>query len=164
MINVILDSETQAQERYNDPPSVYFLEKFGDIGMVGIPIITTICGAAQGYTKLPLMIFIAAQIQNLAVRMLKRGFPRQRPRPYHFGKISKEDSKSFPSSHTAAAFLAFGMAKQLFGINHFSITVLALCSLVGVSRYLSKKHWPTDIATGACIGFMFGAAAAKLSM
>lgn len=133
------------------------LEKFGDIGQYGIP--ASIGGYAlfTGHSIEALIMGSVGYLQGKAVFVIKQKFPRVRPEPYVRGKVSKEDTESFPSSHTGGAFLAVGLAYALYGIsNPFTVIAATLASLVGLSRYLSKKHWFTDVLGGACIGFANG--------
>jgi len=163
-MDIVPNLSTPSESSYNDPFAVSIFEKFGDIGCWAIPAFMTMYGAASGVYKLPVFVLIAGLIQTKVVMMLKKDLPKARPRPFYFGKSSEEDLKSFPSSHTAGAFLAVGIAKKLIGLNHLFITILALASLVGISRYVSKKHWSIDILAGACIGFAFGFSAANFSI
>jgi undecaprenyl-diphosphatase len=101
-------------------------------------------------------------VQKHFLSFLKSSFPKERPRPFIYGKISKQDKESFPSSHSAGAFLSAGLSFGLFGFTTYTITCLALASLVGLSRIFSQKHWPSDVGAGAAIGFSVGAACSKI--
>ena len=61
---------------------------------------------------------------------------------------------SFPSRHTAAAFMTATMLhKEYEGRSPwFSIGGYALATLTGVSRVLNNRHWLSDVAAGAAIG------------
>ena len=63
-------------------------------------------------------------------------------------------SNSFPSRHTATAFMTATMLhKEYEGRSPwFSIGGYALATLTGVSRVLNNRHWITDVAAGAAIG------------
>lgn len=63
-------------------------------------------------------------------------------------------SNSFPSRHTATAFMTATMLhKEYEGRSPwFSIGGYALATLTGVSRVLNNRHWLTDVAAGAAIG------------
>ncbi len=61
---------------------------------------------------------------------------------------------SFPSGHTATAFMTATMLHKEYGWRSpwFSIGGYTVATVTGVSRLLNNKHWMTDIATGAAIG------------
>ena len=61
---------------------------------------------------------------------------------------------SFPSGHTATAFMTATMLHKEYGwrSSWFSIGGYTAAAVTGVSRLLNKKHWMTDIAAGAAIG------------
>jgi membrane-associated phospholipid phosphatase len=137
------------------------LEKFGDVGQYAIPALTSGYALISGNPVEALAMGVLGYVQMREVFAIKYYFPRARPRPYVEGRESREDKESFPSSHTGGAFMAVGLAWGLYGTkNPMTITTIALASLVGISRYLSKKHWPTDIIGGALIGGIHGFAAA----
>lgn len=145
---------------------VKILEKFGDAGQYGIPaLMGSYMGSYALFSGRPLealALGVVGYIQKIEVFAIKRNFPRERPTPYVIGKISPEDTESFPSSHTGGAFLAVGLSLGLYGLTSpLTITSIALGILVGTSRYLSQKHWLTDVAAGALIGTAHGFAAAQ---
>lgn len=142
--------------------SIKNLERFGDLGSYAIPALTGGYALISGNPVEALAMGVLGSAQKFEVFAIKRYFPKNRPEPYVVGKISPEDTESFPSSHTGGAFLAVGLAWGLYGAkNPITITAIALASLVGTSRYLSKKHWFTDIVGGALIGTVNGFAAAN---
>ena len=61
---------------------------------------------------------------------------------------------SFPSGHTATAFMTATMLHKEYGWRSpwFSIGGYTAAAITGVSRLLNNKHWMTDIAAGAAIG------------
>ena len=61
---------------------------------------------------------------------------------------------SFPSGHTAIAFMTATMLHKEYGWRSpwFSIGGYTAAAVTGVSRLLNNKHWMTDIAAGAAIG------------
>mgnify|MGYP003302676478 FL=1 len=86
---------------------------------------------------------------------LKYAFDRQRPYvkyPDKIHPIDAEDSPSFPSGHTAAAF---SLATSL-SINYPKWYVIAPSAIwacgVGLARINQGVHYPSDVLTGAAIG------------
>ena len=66
------------------------------------------------------------------------------------------DNLSFPSGHTAQAFLAASIVhtelrdkSQLYGIGAY-----ALATSVGVLRMVNDKHWQSDVVAGAGFGIL----------
>ena len=79
-------------------------------------------------------------------------------------KLAKEARRSFFSGHTAAAFSSAVFMSTVFSAYHpnskwkpfiWSGSLLA-ASAVGVLRYRSGQHFPTDIFAGAVVGGAFG--------
>ena len=86
---------------------------------------------------------------------LKYAFDRQRPYEKYPGKlnpINPEDSPSFPSGHTAAAF---SLATSL-SITYPKWYVIAPSAVwacgVGFARMNQGVHYPSDVLTGVAIG------------
>lgn len=63
---------------------------------------------------------------------------------------------SFPSGHTAQAFVAATFLDQEYGERYpwLSCVGYALASSVGVMRVLNNKHYVSDVLTGAGIGYL----------
>ena len=63
-------------------------------------------------------------------------------------------SKSFPSGHTATAFMTATMLYKEYGWKSpwWSIGGYTLAAFTGVSRILNNWHWMSDVAAGAAIG------------
>ncbi|MDJ0365383.1 phosphatase PAP2 family protein [Hymenobacter sp. H14-R3] len=66
------------------------------------------------------------------------------------------DFRSFPSGHTAQAFLAASIVhtelrdkSQWYGVGAY-----ALATSVGAFRMLNNKHWEADVFTGAGVGIL----------
>ncbi|NVJ59465.1 MAG: phosphatase PAP2 family protein [Gammaproteobacteria bacterium] len=71
--------------------------------------------------------------------------------------IQPSDKFSFPSGHTAAAFVFASMFFMFYGL--WSISFFIFAFLVGLSRILLGVHYPGDIAAGAFLGIMSSAIA-----
>lgn len=85
--------------------------------------------------------------------MLKNLIKRDRPAikiDSYKAWIKPSDQFSFPSGHTAAAFV-FASLMMLFYPSYAPIFYL-WASLIGLSRVLLGVHFPTDIAAGAMLG------------
>ena len=86
---------------------------------------------------------------------LKYAFDRQRPYEKYPGKlnpINPEDSPSFPSGHTAAAF-SLGTSLSITYPKWYVIAPSAVWACgVGFARMNQGVHYPSDVLTGAAIG------------
>ncbi len=62
--------------------------------------------------------------------------------------------RSFPSGHTATAFLAATLLHKEYSDRSpwFGIGGYWLASIVGYSRILNNRHWATDVIAGAAMG------------
>ena len=74
-----------------------------------------------------------------------------------YTQVLRPDSsgyKSFPSGHTAQAFLAATFFQKEFGKKYpwASVGMYTLAAGVGVSRILNNRHWVSDVLAGAGIG------------
>ena len=103
-------------------------------------------------------IFVASVATGFAVWLplywvLKNTCRRKRPPaaiPQFNAAIIASDEFSFPSGHTAAAFLLATLAVLCFGA---AASVLFLWAVaVGASRVLLGVHFPTDTFAGAGLG------------
>jgi len=91
-----------------------------------------------------------------------------RPRPFLYaGPVppppSADDGRSFPSSHASVAFAAAAAYASLLrrrgiaGRHKTEIAALfAAAAATGVLRVVAHKHFPTDVAAGAALGFAIG--------
>lgn len=114
----------------------------------GLMAVMKVCGY-ESRSSWPRMIVsdaLSVGIMATAVNGLK--YTVQRPRP------DGSQNNSFPSGHTATAFMSATMLYKEYGWRSpwFSIGGYTLAAATGVSRILNNKHWMTDIAAGAAIG------------
>ena len=103
--------------------------------------------------KTVLVALAAFSLELPAYLVLKRRIRRDRPRVRITGArawLEPSDEFSFPSGHTAAAFV---MAMVLSAA-YPSVTaaVFAWAALIGYSRVALGVHYPGDIAAGALLG------------
>lgn len=79
----------------------------------------------------------------------------KRPRPFDKNKtivflVIPPDKFSFPSGHTAGAFLVATILSVFF--LKLSMVFFLWATLVGISRIVLGVHYPTDVAAGALLG------------
>ena len=104
-------------------------------------------------TRFALAAAVAYGLEVPAFMVLKNLIKRPRPADSEMALcafIKPAGRFSFPSGHTAAAF----MMATLLGIFYPVVATLALAFalLVGLSRVLLGVHYPSDIAAGALLG------------
>lgn len=91
----------------------------------------------------------AAGIMALTVNTLKSSIDKERP--------DKSGRNSFPSGHTATAFMFATMLHKEYGTTRsplYSVLGYSLATGTAVSRQLNNKHWFSDVLTGAGIGIV----------
>ena len=66
--------------------------------------------------------------------------------------IAPSDKYSFPSGHTAAAFVMAIILSTYFSV--LSPWLYIMATLIGVSRVYLRVHYPTDIVAGAVLGIV----------
>jgi membrane-associated phospholipid phosphatase len=98
---------------------------------------------------------------NLALILAKSevlmlGLVEVTKRATHHLRPDGSDYRSFPSGHTAQAFLAASIVhtelrdkSQWYGVGAY-----ALASTVGAFRMLNNKHWESDVVAGAGYGIL----------
>lgn len=85
--------------------------------------------------------------------LLKNLIKRDRPATkmdFYEAWITPSDKFSFPSGHTAAAFVFAWLIWDFYPV--FAVPVFLWASLVGMSRVLLGVHYPSDIFAGIVLG------------
>lgn len=86
--------------------------------------------------------------------LLKNGIQRQRPHDViqeFAAYIVPSDKFSFPSGHTAGAFVMATITTYYYP--PYGLPAYALAIMIGSSRVLLGVHFPTDILAGMVLGF-----------
>ena len=104
---------------------------------------------ARSAVSFTLIYLLAHELDEGVVSNLKR--QSAEPRPY-----DPRDLTSFPSSHTAQAFLTATLLHEQYGQQYpwLSVAGYAVAAATGTMRVLGNKHWATDVLAGAGIGFL----------
>ncbi|MGD8559339.1 MAG: phosphatase PAP2 family protein [Gammaproteobacteria bacterium] len=95
--------------------------------------------------------------------ILKNSIKRQRPNDViseFVAYLVPSDKFSFPSGHTAAAFVMATMVTYFYPA--YAIPAYSLAALIGSSRVLLGVHFPTDILAGMALGLSSAMAALSL--
>lgn len=85
----------------------------------------------------------------LLVNGLKYSVQRERP--------DGSANNSFPSGHTATAFMTATMFHKEYGLTRsplYSVLGYSLATATAVSRQLNNRHWVSDVLVGAGIGIL----------
>ena len=120
-----------------------FIKKHRQAGLsagAGLLIDLAVCN----WTLKPLIGRVRPFVVNTAVQLL----------------VEPPASASFPSGHTASSFAAAG---ALWAAGHpLWKPTAAVAALMAFSRMYLYVHWPTDILGGIAVGWLCGAAGAKI--
>jgi len=117
-------------------------ETAGDITQIALPL-AAVTASLYHYDKPGLIEFAYAGLTTMAaVEILKYSVNRKRPNGH---------DRSFPSGHTAAAFVGAGYLQMRYGWA-YGIPAYLLAGFTGYSRVESKNHWTSDVIAGAAIG------------
>ena len=95
----------------------------------------------------------------LIKNLIKRDRPSVKIANYQ-SWITPSDQFSFPSGHTAGAFVFAYLVASFFPL--FAIPAYMLATLIGVSRVLLGVHYPSDIIAGALLGSLAAIAGSAL--
>lgn len=82
----------------------------------------------------------------------------------HIKRPDGSDHNSFPSGHTAQAFVAATFLHKELGDESvlYSIAGYSLATTIGLFRMANNKHWASDVLAGAAIGILATNLAYKL--
>jgi len=106
---------------------------------------------------------IAYALEMALYKLLKNSIRRNRPCHAMIGVtngVATMDTFSFPSGHTAAAFVMTTLFYYFFPL--CAIAVLLWACMIGFSRIYLGVHYPTDILAGTLLGT--GCAAAGIAL
>ena len=138
-------------------------------GLIAMPVVSLAGNYTNGnawatygamYAESALLVFGTCEL-------LKNTILRYRPYCYFENIPSGKDSdyyKSFPSRHTAFAFMSAGFITATFFTDHphsswkIPLTVISysLAAAVGAGRIFSGNHFLSDVFAGAILGSIYG--------
>ncbi|MBT9391800.1 phosphatase PAP2 family protein [Hymenobacter sp. NST-14] len=103
----------------------------------------------RGVVPFSLCYGLAHVLNTGAVSQLKRISATRRP-------DVAADFSSFPSAHTAEAFMTATLLHEQFGKGHpwLSVAGYSVATATGAMRMLNNRHWITDVVAGASVGFL----------
>lgn len=139
------NSQLEFASKHNDKVSDYI--RFAPAAlMLGLKLSGV--QSRSSWTRMIVSDALSGAIMLGGVELLKRTTKESRP--------NGEDNRSFPSGHTATAFMMATMLHKEYGnvSPWYSIGGYAVATYTGMSRILSNKHWISDVVTGAGIGIL----------
>ena len=107
-------------------------------------------------------LLILAILGTVVIQGLKHLFGIDRPSVVLFGMEgynligSQVKSPSFPSGHTATAFIGAGILAAQFRSKQVTQGLIVIACLIGLSRITMGVHWPFDVLIGAALGWLIG--------
>lgn len=133
--------------------SVRFISQTGDgplylIVALGLFIFEPIYGKQFFWAGIIAYIFDVSSYLLLK-NLIKRDRPAAKITTYQ-AWITPSDQFSFPSGHTAAAFLFACLIFNFYPL--FAIPCFIWACAIGMSRVLLGVHYPTDLVAGALLG------------
>lgn len=155
------------QQNYGNSQVLNITNTFGS-KMVLVPASAALFGTSllTNNTRFQDAAFTSLQsvfMTSIVVGAGKFMFARERPSPtegtYDFDFMSAGET-SFPSGHTARAF-AFITPWIMYYPNAFTYSLFVIPAGTAIARVAEGKHWLSDVAAGAVIGFSMGHYLAK---
>ena len=157
LLNQSLFSTVNAIGAYFPESLWVFITNLGDTS-VALAIILALYAYKQ---DTGIRLLILAIIGTLVIQGLKHLFGIDRPpvaldlNSFHLiGSTVK--SPSFPSGHTATAFIGAGILAAQYPLTWVKRSVLICAGLIGLSRIMMGVHWPFDVLVGAMLGWLIG--------
>lgn len=132
---------------------MYAASRLGDgYAYVVIAVLILLFDLTTARVMLPAAL-IAFAIELTIHKVLKEKVKRFRPFKVLTeikNLIKPPDEFSFPSGHTAAAFLMAGISSQFYP--QWAILSFGVASLIGISRIYNGVHYPSDVLAGMILG------------
>ncbi|WP_099465667.1 phosphatase PAP2 family protein [Parabacteroides provencensis] len=124
-----------------------YLQYVPAVAMIGLKI-----GGVKGRSSWGRMLVsdaFTAALMGISVNALKYSVHVKRP--------DGSKNNSFPSGHTAMAFMTATMLHKEYGLTRspwYSVGAYSIASATAVSRMMNNRHWLSDVMVGAGIGIL----------
>lgn len=118
-------------------------------------LVLLIITQSQSWLRILVAFVVSFALELSIYKILKHWVKRARPSRATAGieqLVVPPDLFSFPSGHTAAAFVAAGLLGHWFA--PVIIPIYVWSSLVGFSRVYLGVHYPADVIAGASLGIV----------
>ncbi len=152
-----------AQSRRLFVAFMYWISRSGDGYLYGPLVALLILLNLQTGLNILICTLMAFVLELPLYVLVKRSVKRPRPFEVHGSVkflIKPPDKFSFPSGHTAGAFLVSGVLSYFIPAVLVFVFIWAL--MVGISRIVLGVHYPSDVLAGAILGL--GAAFAAIAL
>ncbi|MGE0442748.1 MAG: phosphatase PAP2 family protein [Gemmatimonadales bacterium] len=162
LIDGWLRDEAQAQRSTATNDLASFGNHFGDLRWVGPPLVAGwVAGRLTGHPRLAeatAKAFGAAVVAGAATGALKVVIGRVRPRDTTAALAFRPFTKntSFPSGHTTVAVAIASSLAHSTPDGWSDVLFYGLAGLTGFARINDNKHWLSDVAGGAVVGYLAG--------
>jgi undecaprenyl-diphosphatase len=146
---------SQLNGKYIIDKTFYLISRMGDGPLYILAGIILILGPIQNGSKILIIGLLAFSIELPVYFIVKKYVKRLRPFEHMQNinyLITPPDRYSFPSGHTAAAFVMAIIFSSQFSI--LSPWLYLLATLIGFSRLYLKVHYLTDIIAGSLLGIL----------
>lgn len=149
------------QEAVRNPvltPVFTFITTLGNVGIIWILICIALLSRKS--TRRIGAMGIMALLGSLLVNNIFLKNIVERPRPFDIIEglqplVRRPGDFSFPSGHTGSSFAAATVFYRNLP-KRFSVWMLLLAALIGVSRLYVGVHYPTDVLAGMLVGIVIG--------
>ncbi|WP_455659766.1 phosphatase PAP2 family protein [Phocaeicola faecalis] len=123
-----------------------YLQLFPGILLIGLKL-----GGVKGkfeWKRLLTFIVLSIILTQLVVNSLKLACGVLRPDESNFF--------SFPSGHTATAFMTATLLYKEYGFKSVWVSIVAYAAAIitGMTRILNNRHWMIDVIVGAALGIL----------
>lgn len=127
------------------------IEKMGDLFQIALPTAALSASYFLEDNKTPENLSYKQFVKSFAsgfaaTHIMKLTLKKKRP--------NENNSSSFPSGHTFAAFSGAAFIQSRFG-STYGVPAFLLAGFVGYSRVKSLNHFADDVLAGASIGYLF---------
>jgi membrane-associated phospholipid phosphatase len=142
--------------------------RFSDIGIgcmygtMGLLYLDGRLAHQEGRIKTGLLGGEAMADSAILVQALKAIAGRQRPDAHGSKGKFWDGGSSFPSGHTIAAWSAASVLAHRYPHKSWvKIAAYGAASAISAARVTGKKHYPSDVAVGAVLGYLIGSHVSK---
>jgi len=140
---------SRAAEDQRGPKAPSHISDYTQFAPIGLAFVMNAMNN-KGEHKIMKQLSLALQSEALMIAMVR---PLK-----HFTHETRPDGgpNSFPSGHTAQAFMAATFLHKEYGHKSvwYSVAGYTMATAVGTCRMMSNRHWASDVLVGAGIGVL----------